>query len=212
MRTRIWLKIIGYSILTFIFAMIFALSLLLSAVFTIVRRYTVTNNTNEVLYCTPLKYLGGGNVWEEDEWEVIHTKEFSVLHQYLFYSDALALFPAFLQTDIKVKPNSNVVFYINYEDLNQRNTPDILLIRDKHNNYYYHEADFWSSNIITDKNLLEIAPDNLIKSKDDGGGTSWMIIIFLLSLCILFPYLLVKNVKALRKTKKICIKNQENEL
>ena len=91
----------------------------------------------------------------------------------------------------------------NYEDIKQEGGPQILLLKDEQDNYFYKEANFWESDKITDISLLQ-APDNLIKSKENSSGSlrQWFIITSLFTLILLFPYLLIRNIKLLRKEKK----------
>jgi hypothetical protein len=176
----------------------------------IVRKYTITNNTNEPLYITPLIQFGVGGFSMEEEWEdadkmkdyIIQVDNFSILSQYLFYSPPAL--PAIAYKDIKVNQNSKVDFYIDYDDLKQEGGPQVLLIKDKQNNYYYIEANFWESDNITDINLLQVAPKNLIEAKDNGNSSFrvWLITICLIILILLPPYFLIKNIKLFRKEKK----------
>src|SRR5690554_2340720 len=180
----------------------------------IVRKYSVTNNTNKTLYVTPLMQFGVGAFSWEDEWEeewedadkmknyIKQVDDFSILSQYLSYSPPAL--PAFTKKDIKVNPNSKVVFYIDYEELRQERGPQILLIKDMQNNYYYKDANFWESDNLTNVNLLQVAPKNLIEAKDKASGSFriWFITICLLTLILLPPYYLIKNIKLLRKEKK----------
>lgn len=188
------------------------LSLLMIAMtlFPIVRKYTVTNNTNESLYITPLMQFGVGGFSLEEDWEnadrmkdyIKQVDNFSILSQYLFYSPPAL--PAFVIKDIKINPNSKVVFYIDYENIKQEGGPQIILIKDKQSNYYYKDANFWESDKVTDINLLQVAPKNLIEAKDTSSGSfrMWFITICLLTLMLLPPYFLIKNIKLLRKEKK----------
>jgi hypothetical protein len=182
----------------------------------IVRKYTITNDTKELLYITPLMQFGVGGFVMEEEWEdankmkdyIKQVDNFAILSQYMTYRPPSL--PAFVRKDIKVKPNSKVVLYIDYEDINQEGGPQILLIKDKQNNYYYKEADFWESDIINDINLLTDAPKNLIESKEKSSGSfrMWFITICLLILILIPPYFLIKNIKLLRKEKKASLQQR----
>lgn len=198
-------KIIVFSILTVIVTGFLSLLMIVMTLFPRVTKYSVTNNTNKTLYVTPLMQFGA---WEE-EWEdadkmknyIKQVDDFSILSQYLLYSPPAL--PAFTKKDIKVNPNSKVVFYIDSEELRQERGPQILLIKDMQNNYYYKDASFWQSDNLTNVNLLQVAPKNLIEAKDKASGSFriWFITICLLTLILLPPYYLIKNIKLLRKEK-----------
>ncbi|MDG1279302.1 MAG: hypothetical protein P8O16_18635 [Algoriphagus sp.] len=203
------LKILAFSILTVIITGFMSFLMIGITLFPIIRKYTVTNDTNELLYITPLMQLGVGEFLLEEELEdvdrikdyITQVDNFSIINQYLFLIPPAL--PAFLIKDIKVNPNSNAVFYIDYESIKQEGGPQILLIKDKQNNYYYKYANFWESDKITDINLLHISPKKLIDSKDTSSGSfiKWFITICLLILILLPPYFLIKNIKLLRKEK-----------
>lgn len=203
-------KIIVFSILTVIVTGFLSLLMIAMTLFPIVRKYTVTNNTNETLYITPLMQFGVGGFSLEEEWEdadkmrnyIKQVDNFSILSQYLLYSPPAL--PAFTIKDIKVNPSSKVVFYIDYEDIKQEGGPQILLIKDKQNKYYYKDANFWESDNLTDVNLLQVAPKNIVEAKDKASSSfgMWFITICLLTLILLPPYFLIKNIKLFRKEKK----------
>ena len=184
--------------------------MIIMTLFPIVRKYTLTNNTNESLNVTLLMQFGVGafsmeEIWEDEERKKNYIKQIdnlTILNQYLSYSPPAL--PAFTKKDININPNSKVVFYIDYEDIKQEGGPQILLIKDKQNNYYYKEANFWENDNITDVDLLNLAPENLIKAKDKCSGSfrMWFVMIFLLTLMLLPPIFLIKNIKLYRKEKK----------
>ena len=207
-------KIIVYSILTLFVSGFLSIVIIGVTLLPIVRKYTVTNNISKSFYITPLMQFGVGGWDLEEEWEnadkmkkyIEKVDDFSILSQYLFYSPPAL--PTFARKDIKVNPNSKVVLYIDYENIKQEGGPQILLLKDEQDNYFYKEANFWESDEITDNSLLQ-ALDNLIKSKENGSGSvrQWFIITFLFTLILLFPYLLIRNIKLLRKEKKASLQS-----
>src|SRR5690554_3020187 len=91
-------KIIVFSILTVIVTGFLSLLMIAMTLLPIVRKYSVTNNTNKTLYVTPLMQFGVGAFSWEDEWEeewedadkmknyIKQVDDFSILSQYLSYS------------------------------------------------------------------------------------------------------------------------------
>jgi len=199
-------KIIIFSLLTVFVSGFFTLLLIGITLIPIVRKYTVTNNTKVVIFITPLIQFGVSGFSMDEEWNdsdkmkeyVRQVDNFSIISQYLSYRPPAL--PSFVSKDIKINPNSEVVFYIDYEEIKQEGGPQILLIKDNQNKYCYKDADFWESDIISEMDLLQAAPKTLIKSKDTNKGSfiSWLIVICLLTLIILFPFLLIKNIILLK--------------
>lgn len=208
-------KIIIFSILAVFVSGFLSFLIALTLLLPIVRKYTVINNTNESFYVTPLMEFGVGFWSLEEELEdadkmkkyIEGVDDFSILSQYLFYSFPL---PTFIRKDIKVNPNSKVVIYIEYDNIKQENGPQILLLKDEQDNYFYKGANFWKSDEIVDKTLLQVAPNNLIKSKENSDGTlwNWIVITTLFSLTILFPCLLIREIILLRKEKRVNYKQK----
>lgn len=203
-------KIIIFSILTAIVSGFLFLLMIAMTLSPIVRKYTVTNSTNKSLYLTPLMQFSVNEFSLEEASKdagrmkdyIKQVDNFSILSQYLLFSPPAL--PSFAKKDIKVNPNSKLVFYIDYEDIKQEEGLQILLIKDKQNNYYYKDADFWESDNVTDINLLQVAPKNLIEAKDNGSGSFsvWFITICMITLILLPPYFLINSIKLLRKEKK----------
>lgn len=207
---RIKVKIFVFSILTVFIYGLLTLMIIGITLIPTVRKYTVTNNTNEVVYITPFIQFGVSADSMEEEWDDLNKMKeyikqvdnFSILSQYSSYSPPTL--PTFKRKDIKVNPNSKVVLYINYDELKQEGGPQILLIKDNQNNYFYKDADFWESDIIMDKNSLQIASKNILETKEKSNSSlrSWFLIISILIVILLFPYLLIKNIVLLKKEKK----------
>lgn len=162
--------------------------------FSIIRRYTVINNTDNTIYITPLiKYRGfdakycekcfsleENGCWRDTIYgrcEIVEDSEiylaavkdtdFQVLPQYLFYKDILPDLVPFNQTNIQVPPKGKHIFYINYEDLKHEMGPKILLIREN-NNYYFLSANFWESDTIESLSGLNKASNKIIRSVPAG--------------------------------------------
>ncbi|MBE0424820.1 MAG: hypothetical protein IBX66_12945 [Lutibacter sp.] len=203
-------KIIVFSILSVFISGFLLLILVGMTLLPITRRYTVLNETNEVIYITPLMQFGIASFALEDEWDdkkkmkdyIEQIDDFSILSQNLTYSPPA--FPAFNVRDIKVNPNTKTFLYIDYEQIKQEGGPQILLIKDNQNNYYYKEANFWENDIITDKSLLNKASKNIIDAKENERSSliSWLMIFCIVAPIALFPYLLIKNIKLQRRERK----------
>jgi len=190
--------------------------------FSIIRRYTVINNTDKTIYITPLiKYhgfdakhcekcssleengcwriSGGCHIVEDSEIYLAAVKdtEFQVLPQYLFYKDILPDLVPLNQTNIQVPPKGKHIFYINYEDLKYEVGPTILLIREN-NNYYFLSAEFWGSNTIESLSGLSKAPNKMIRSVSDHSDLEIFVRVcvlhfWLFLIAFIIPYWLIRT-------------------
>src|SRR5690554_4274099 len=126
------LRIILYSILTIFISGFFFLLFVLVSLLPIVRKYTIHNKTNEIVYVTPLMEFGNGVFNSEDIFTKIYienTSNLTVLSQFMNYSPPAI--PSLRNFDIKIKPNGNKVLFIDYEQLKQEAGPELLLIKRK---------------------------------------------------------------------------------
>lgn len=203
-------KILVFSFLTVIISGFLTLILLIASISPVVIRYTVINNTNETFYITPLMEFGVNSDSMEEAWKdeakmkeyIKKNNHFSVLSRYLFRGRPTI--PSLIVKDIELKSNSEVVLLIDNEELKQENGPQILLIKDKRNKYFYMEAEYGGSNTIFEKNSLNKAYKNLIKAKERSHNSAilWFMLLFTTAIILLFPYLLLKNVILFKEERK----------
>jgi hypothetical protein len=204
-------KLTTYIVLTAVVTPLMAFLLMGLLLLPVIRRYTVINNTSETFYITPLMKFGlNYDLADELERDAGNLRKyiekdagFSILSQYLFYTPPA--FPTFKNSSIELKPRSRVVFYIDYEQLKQEGGPMVLLLKDQEGKYYYKETNFWDKEVIDKKSGLRKATDNIIRAHETGQSISmeWISLLVATFLFLLFPLLLIREVRRLKKIKEL---------